>query len=330
MAASGKGSESTKPKHERLMQLFTPQNVPPELDVEVLKHLRAYPNIDYHLARKRQENWLSQLLVKTKVLAKKMREIERIAAFMRAPDTSADLRQLALVTCPEMRDNSVVYERRAYRTIVAPLFLVSFHVSNKEARSLWLESMEGNSRYPDRTVDEADCWRGGELPSIEKLVKRFHIMRHYDGSLTHYGTMTDYYLQDVSEIRWFARRILSHFTDHASEEGVEARGRINKLRAAEYSLTQLIRKEYEDWELESGRFEADMAAMERYHNLTALCRTHADRESVRFRFTGEDGVEQARRVYTWTNCRLPDEERFVYDDELPDEGNSDSGDTDEW
>ena len=78
----------------------------------------------------REENWLMLNLVKLEFLFFKVREVNKTVTFMK--ELSPDLNVLSI----QPGVNYVSFEKRAWRSIITPLFLKGFTMSNHGAEKL--------------------------------------------------------------------------------------------------------------------------------------------------------------------------------------------------
>ena len=299
------------PQHEKLWELLAKDKFPQEVTGFVQKHLSD----DEDWARERQVQWQHLFDLKMEVLAKKLHEIEHTVAMLESPQLSADMR--ALILKPNVTPRT--FAEKAFKTVMTDLFLRSFHVSERGARSLWSAFNKGNQYYEeDESRILRDRWVAGELPSIKTIVERFWIMRHFD-PLTDYHHNRELYLQDVSRALWYAKKIYSYYDpDYLTSD-------VKMLQLSIHNLERLIHKAYHynplDWR------ETQMVAMERYHNIMERCRTHVDVGNARFRYKDRNGKVHEVEISSWIDCKkrqeITSDERA---DDRVDEGNDEESD----
>ena len=122
-------------------------------------------------------------------------------------------------------------------------------------------------------------------------------MRHF-WSLTNYHNRESY-LQDVSRALWYAKKIFSyHDPDYLNSD-------VRMLQLSIHNLKRLIHKEYDYCSL--GFRQTQMVAMQRFHNIMERCRTHADVENARFRYTDSRGRKRENHIAGWLDCKKNDE-----------------------
>ena len=274
--------------------------LPPEITKKIL-HL---PDVTDNMSRMRQYNWLNLSLVKMELLSSRVREINRTVAFMK--ELSPDLTVLSI----QPGVNDVSFEKKAWRSIITPLFLKGFTMSSHGAKKLYYEYYPNDGDY----FSDHEWW-GGEMPDIQTQINRFHIMRSYHTFVIDVQN-DQFYLNLTSKILWFANKILSyHDKDFLTIE-------VKMLQRAIQSLERLIRKDYDgayggdDW-MEQKKLKDDLAACNRYHELMITCKNKEEEDNLKF---------EGNTVYCWTNCRTEDERAWW--EESADEGNEDSADED--